>query len=112
MTDGYAARRLEIGVRDRARFGAGIVAELPSALADLGCASAFVVTDRGVVGSGVAGRIVDLLRAADVRVELFDAVEPNPGSASNDSGGARRRARRRVRDGLRQGDGAPCHQRP
>jgi alcohol dehydrogenase len=78
MTDGYAERRLEIMVRDRARFGAGVVAELPSAVADLGGTAAFVVTDRGVVGSGVAGPVVDLLREAGVVVELFDGVEPNP----------------------------------
>jgi alcohol dehydrogenase len=80
MTDGYAERRLEILVRDRARFGAGVIAELPAAVADLGGAAAFVVTDRGVVGSGVAGRVVDLLRGAGVVVELFDEVEPNPSS--------------------------------
>ena len=92
MTDGYAARTLEIGVRDRARFGAGIVADLPSVLADLGGGAAFVVTDRGVVGSGVAGRILDLLRAAAIRVELLDEVEPNPGSTAIEKGGARLRA--------------------
>ena len=80
MTDGYAERRLEILVRDRARFGAGVIAELPAAVADLGRAAAMVVTDRGVVGSGVAGRAVDLLRGAGVVVELFDEVEPNPSS--------------------------------
>jgi hypothetical protein len=32
---GYAARRIEIGVRDRARFGAGVVAELPAIIAAL-----------------------------------------------------------------------------
>src|SRR5712675_1323441 len=78
MTDGYAQRRLEIVVRDRARFGAGVVAELPAAVDDLGGTGAFIVTDRGVVGSGVAGRVVDLLREAGVIVELFDGVEPNP----------------------------------
>jgi alcohol dehydrogenase len=78
MADGYAQRRLDIGVRDRARFGAGVVAELPAAIADLGGIAAFVVTDQGVVGSGVAGRVVDLMRAAGVVVELFDGVEPNP----------------------------------
>jgi alcohol dehydrogenase len=80
MTDGYAQRRLEILVRDRARFGAGVVAELPAVVAALGKAAAFVVTDRGVVGSGVAGRVVDVLRGAGVVVELFDEVEPNPSS--------------------------------
>jgi alcohol dehydrogenase len=92
MTDGYSGRRIEIGVRDWARFGAGIITELPASISELDGTAAFVVTDRGVVGSGVAGRIVDLLRAADIRVELFDAVEPNPGAASIDAGGAQLRA--------------------
>ena len=86
--EGYAGRRLEILARDRARFGAGVVAELPSVVADLGTRAAFVVTDAGVVRSGVAGRVVDLLRAAGVIVELFDGVEPNPGSASIERGSA------------------------
>ena len=48
--------------------------------------AAFVVTDPGVVGSGVAGRVVDLLRAGGVTVELFDGVEANPGTASIERG--------------------------
>ena len=75
MAGGYAARRLDIGVRDRARFGAGIVADLPAVLAEVDGRAAFVVTDPGVVGSGVAGRVVDRLSGAGIRVELFDGVE-------------------------------------
>jgi alcohol dehydrogenase len=88
MTDGYAGRRLEILARDRARFGAGMVGELPSVLADIGAPAAFVVTDSGVVRSGVAGRVVDLLHAAGITVEVFDGVEPNPGTASIERGSA------------------------
>ena len=83
---GYANRRIDIGVRDRARFAAGVIAELPSIVGELGARSVFVVTDPGVVGSGVAGRVVDLLRAADLLVELFDGVEPNPETASIEVG--------------------------
>jgi len=90
--EGYAGRRLEIGVRDRARFGAGVVAELPAIIGSLEGQAAFVVTDSGVVDSGVAGRVVDLLTAADLRVELFDGVEPNPGSVSIERGSAALRA--------------------
>jgi len=86
--DGYAGRRLDIHARDRARFGAGVVGELPAAVLDRGATSAFVVTDPGVVRSGVAGRVVDLLRGAGLRVELFDGVEPNPGTASIERGSA------------------------
>jgi alcohol dehydrogenase len=86
--EGYAGRRLEIGVRDRARFGAGIIAELPAVIGSLEGQAAFVVTDAGVVGSGVAGRVVDILTAANLRVELFDGVEPNPGTTSVARGSA------------------------
>jgi alcohol dehydrogenase len=86
--DGYADRRLEILARDRARFGAGIVAELPAVLAEAGAGSAFVVTDPGVVRSGVAGRVVELLRDAGVAVQLHDAIEPNPGTALIGQGSA------------------------
>ena len=79
--EGYAARRLDVLARDRARFGAGIVAALPSVLAEAGAGAAFVVTDPGVVRSGVVGRVVDLLLAAGLSVELHDAIEPNPGTA-------------------------------
>jgi alcohol dehydrogenase len=96
MADGgYASRRIEIGVRDRVRFGVGAIAELPAVVAELGGQAVFVVTDAGVVGAGVAGRVVDVLTAADVRVELFDGVEPNPGTASIERGSA---ALRRFRD--------------
>lgn len=84
--EGYAARRLDILARDRARFGAGIVAELPSILADAGAGAAFVVTDPGVVRSGVAGRVVDLLQGAGLQVQLHDEIEPNPGTALIEQG--------------------------
>ena len=89
---GYAGRRLEIGVRDRARFGAGVVADLPPVIAEMGGQAVFVVTDPGVVASGVAGRVVDLLRTAGLSVELFDGVEPNPGTASIERGSDQLRA--------------------
>ena len=89
--DGYAGRRLDILARDRARFGAGIVAELPAVVAELGAGTAFVVTDAGVVRSGVAGRVVDLLGSAGLAVEAFDGVEPNPGTASIERGSERLR---------------------
>jgi alcohol dehydrogenase len=84
--EGYAGRRLDILARDRARFGAGVIAELPAVVAELRAASAFVVTDAGVVRSGVAGRVVDLLRSAGLTVELYDGVEPNPGTGSIERG--------------------------
>jgi len=90
-SEGYAARRIDILARDRARFGAGIVAELPAMVAGLDGSAAFVVTDAGVVKSGVAGRVVDLLGSAGLEVDVFDGVEPNPGTASVERGSERLR---------------------
>jgi alcohol dehydrogenase len=84
--DGYAGRRLEIVTRDRARFGAGIVAELPDVIVSLGGHSAFVVTDPGVVAAGVAGRAADILGAAGIQAAIYDGVEANPGTASIERG--------------------------
>jgi alcohol dehydrogenase class IV len=94
--DGYAGRRLEILARDRARFGAGVIGELPGVVAELGADAAFVVTDPGVVRSGVAARVVDLLLATGSTVELFDDVEPNPGTAAIERGSERLRRFRGV----------------
>ena len=94
MTDeGYAGRRFDIVARDRARFGAGAIGDLADVVASLGGFGAFVVTDGGVVGAGVAGRVVDILGAAGIAVEVFDGVEPNPGTASIEAGSALLRAR-------------------
>jgi alcohol dehydrogenase len=93
MSEGYAGRRLEILARDRARFGAGIVNELPEVVAALGGLAAFVVTDRGLVAAGVAGRVADLLSDAGIAVDVFEGVEPNPGTRSIEAGSAALRAR-------------------
>jgi alcohol dehydrogenase len=98
MTDGYAGRRLEILARDRARFGAGVIGELPEIVMSLGRRAAFVVTDPGVLRSGVAGRVVDLLSGTGVRAEVFDGVEPNPGTQSIERGGDALRTFREVAD--------------
>jgi len=77
-SEGYAGRRLDILARDRARFGPGVVGELPRIVDELGADAAFVVTDPGVVRAGVAGRVMDLLTGAGIWAELFDEVELNP----------------------------------
>jgi hypothetical protein len=121
MTDAYAGRRLEILARDRARFGAGAIDELPAVLEQLGATIAFVVTDGGVVRSGAAGRVVDLLRGTGLGVEVFDGVDRAgdrcaPGAPGDPRRIADRRGtRRRIRVGLGEGHRAPrtqsacCH---
>ena len=88
---GYVDRRFDVLARDRARFGAGVIDALADACLGHGT-QAFVVTDPGVVRSGVAGRVADLLRRGGLTVEVFDGVEPNPGTATIEAGGTRLRA--------------------
>ena len=72
-SDGYAGRRLEILARDRARFGAGVIAELPSAVRDLGGTGAFVVTDPGVERSTAAAGAVELVHDYRVPADAWSA---------------------------------------
>jgi alcohol dehydrogenase len=77
-----ADARSELVLRDRVRFGPGAVADLPGLVGELRAARAFVVTDPGVVGSGVAGTVIDRLRAGGLEAGCFDGVEPNPGQTT------------------------------
>lgn len=85
-----AGRSFELSVRDRVRFGAGVIADLPTLVGEVAGPGArvFIVSDPGVVASGVVARIVRILAAAGVRASVFGEVEPNPGSAVVERGGA------------------------
>jgi alcohol dehydrogenase len=76
---GLAARRLDLLVRDRSVFGCGSIDRLVAAVSETGALRAFVVTDPGVAGSGVAGLIAHTLRAGGIATMVWDGVEPNPG---------------------------------
>jgi alcohol dehydrogenase len=78
----------ELTVRDRARFGPGALDLLPDLVRDAGGRRAFIVTDAGVVASGVVDAVRAALETADVEVGVFDGVEPNPGTASVERGSA------------------------
>jgi alcohol dehydrogenase len=78
-------RTWEHQLRGRIRFGAGAIETLPELVAAAGvgrAARAFIVTDRGVVASGVIDRVRGVLLAAGVEVGTFAEVEPNPGTSS------------------------------
>jgi alcohol dehydrogenase len=87
----YRERSFDMVVRDRSRFAVGAVERLAPAVAEIGGSTAFIVTDPGVVASGVCGRVVDLLRAAGLAVHVFDGVEANPGTATIEAGSGRLR---------------------
>lgn len=84
-------RALHIPPRPETVFGPGSVATLPDHVRRLGDA-AFVVTDPGLVAAGVAGPVVDSLARADLRVELFEGVTPNPAVDAVEAGASVLRA--------------------
>ncbi len=89
-----ADRTLDLLVRDRVRFGRGAIADLPAFVREVGGPRprAFIVSDPGVVASGVTATVAAILAAAGVETALFGAVEPNPGTAVVERGGAELRA--------------------
>lgn len=59
-------------------FGRGALAALPAEMAQFDVSRVCLVTDSGLQAAGISGRVVDLLQAAGLPVEVFDAVEANP----------------------------------
>jgi alcohol dehydrogenase class IV len=59
-------------------FGVGALQRLPAHVARLGMNQPLLVTDAGVVTSGLARRALDLLTQAGIRHSVFDQVQPNP----------------------------------
>lgn len=57
-------------------FGAGAIQSLPDRLK--GHQRVLVVTDRGLVAAGLAGRVADQLAVAGAEPVIFDAVDENP----------------------------------
>ena len=64
--------------RTRLVFGPGTLNRLGPLAAELGAKRVLLVTDRGIVGAGHAGRAEALLRAAGLEVVTYDAVRENP----------------------------------
>lgn len=58
----------------RIEFGEGELRRLPEFLAELGARRPLIATDRGIVASGLAARVTDLLPGAP----LFDGTPANP----------------------------------
>jgi alcohol dehydrogenase len=83
--DGLAARGFTVGSAP-AEFGCGAIDRLPAILAALGGRRVLLVTDSGVAAAGLADRVGDLLAGAGVSVHVFDAVQPNPSTATLDAG--------------------------
>jgi 4-hydroxybutyrate dehydrogenase len=59
-------------------FGVGALQRLPAQVARLGMKKPLVITDAGVVKAGLAQRVYDVLRGADIAHGVFERVQPNP----------------------------------
>ena len=59
-------------------FGPGALRELGAETGRLGMKRPLLVTDRGVVGCGLAGRVTAEAKRAGLSVTLFDGVSSNP----------------------------------
>jgi alcohol dehydrogenase class IV len=68
----------EMSFPTRIVFGKGALREVPNHLARLGVKRPLVVTDRGLVASGLLARLTAVLEGAHVSFTVFDGVEANP----------------------------------
>jgi alcohol dehydrogenase len=73
-------QNLDVTPTGRIVFGCGAIGRLGELVAGLGASRLLVVSDAGVVASGVTGRVQAILAAADLEVSLFAGVAPNPSS--------------------------------
>jgi alcohol dehydrogenase len=64
----------------RVIFGLNSIERVGDLAAELGARNVLLVTDRGIVSAGHAGRVSGLLEGAGLSVCRFDAVEENPGT--------------------------------
>ena len=67
-------------------FNRGAAKDLNNHIQALGKNAALIVTDKNLAASGVLDPILDALRAANLSVEVFDGVEPNPTDLNVEAG--------------------------
>jgi 4-hydroxybutyrate dehydrogenase len=71
-------RITEMSFPTKVVFGPGALGRLPAQVERLKMKNPLVVTDKGVVKAGIAQKLFDVLKKADLRFGVFDSVEPNP----------------------------------
>jgi len=67
-------------------FSRGASQQLSRHIKSFGKNAALVVTDKNLAASGVLQPILDALKAANLRVDVFDGVEPNPTDLNVEAG--------------------------
>ena len=59
-------------------FGPGARQVLPQEVKRLGLHKAFIATDKDLIKFGVADKVLDVLRQANIPYEIFSEIKPNP----------------------------------
>jgi alcohol dehydrogenase class IV len=59
-------------------FGVGAVEKVGEKAKELGKSKALIITDEGIVGTGLLERVLTPLERAGVKAHIFDQIEPNP----------------------------------
>ncbi|MGB9617812.1 MAG: iron-containing alcohol dehydrogenase, partial [Desulfomonilaceae bacterium] len=59
-------------------MGPGSLGQAPSEIKRMGARSVAIVTDPGLVATGIVGRLEELLKAEGISVSRFDSVESDP----------------------------------
>lgn len=90
-------QHLNIGSGARTTFGTGSITGLPEAVRSLGGNRAFLVTDSGLVSSGLSAMVAGLLDDAGIEVAVFSDLRPNPAAEDIAAGGL---ALRKFGDGV------------
>jgi alcohol dehydrogenase len=78
MRKGPILTEFEYRPRTRVVYGPGTLDRVPGLLRELEAKSLLLVTDRGIVGAGHAGRLLRILEGGGFHVTVFDGVEENP----------------------------------
>ena len=73
-------------------FSRGASQQLNNHIQSLGLNAALIVTDKNLADSGVLTPVLDALKAANLRVEVFDGVEPNPTDLNVEAGAEKLKA--------------------
>jgi len=76
----------------RIEYGVGSAAKLPEELALLGAKRPLLVTDKGILASGILGGLTGTLEGAGVRFDVFADVAPNPRDENVSAGAGAARA--------------------
>ena len=73
-------------------FSKGASKQISNHVQALGREAVLVVTDKNLAASGVLDPVLDALRASNLRVDVFDGVEPNPTDLNVEAGTEKLRA--------------------